>query len=67
LKTTKRPHLRVIPEGSMSGGGERRRAREKGLFSGGGKVMLHVVEGIAGRDRDVHVECECKFELLEIR
>jgi len=65
LKATKRPHLQVMPEGSMSGEEERRQASENGLFSGRSAVMPHVVERMAGRVRDVHVECECKFELFE--
>ena len=51
----------------MSEEDERRRADEKGLFWGRSEVMLHVVERMAGRDRDIHVECECGFELLKIR
>ena len=46
---------------------EEEAASEKGLFSGRGAVMPHVVERMPGRVRDVHVECECECELLEFR
>ena len=56
-----------MPAGSISGEEKMKWASEKGLFWGRGEVMLRVVERMAGRTRDVHVECACKFELLKIR